>query len=61
MFATVGAQEDVDGACQQIRYCVNRERENKTVITMSASEARALSRRLKKWADLIDPPKRRRA
>lgn len=56
----VGASERVDGASGLV-YVIVTGGDTTQRIEMSPAQARQLSRRLKRWADALEPPKPRRA
>lgn len=56
-FATVGAEEDIDGACLNVVLTTDRREDYEgVVIEMTPATARALARRLNRWARLVSTP-----
>lgn len=53
-YATVGAQEDIDGATRRVVVKTNRTDPDAPVLHMTPKVARALARRLNRWARLVD-------
>lgn len=53
-FATVGAREDIDGCVPLVVFCPNRQTDEaeRVELTMEPKVARALARRLNRWAKL---------
>lgn len=52
-FATVGAREDIDGAYPEVVFCPDRRAESLVEIRMEPRTARALARKLNRWAKLV--------
>lgn len=54
-FATVGAREDIDGEAKTIVLCSDRRHDYMAAtLEMTPKTARALARRLNRWARLVD-------
>lgn len=56
----VGATETIEGWSGTIHFDTGYRTEDRTRVTMDAYDARQLAKKLKKWADLLDPPKKRK-
>lgn len=54
-FATVGAREDIDGAVPLVAFCPHRgvDELDRIELTMEPAVARALARKLNRWAKLV--------
>lgn len=54
-FATVGAREDIDGACPRVVLVPSRDLplSEQVELTMEPATARALARRLNRWAKFV--------
>lgn len=61
-FAIVGARQDIDEAFPRVFVTPDRREDddNQFELAMTPKVARTLARRLKKWADLVDPPAKRK-
>lgn len=54
-FATVGAREDIDGTVKTVFVCSDRRGDvESATLEMTPKTARALARRLNRWARLVD-------
>ena len=54
-FASVGAREDIDGCVPLVVLCPNRQKDDaeRIELTMEPKTARALARRLNRWARMV--------
>jgi len=53
VFATVGAEEDIDGAAPSVTVCTDRRDPEAVTLEMTPKAARMLARRLNRWAKLV--------